>query len=64
MAHSLADGPSRVVEEEILALTRMKRAWRRRSMIRGRRCTSTACWSIGTGGTLIAYRWWGDWRNS
>jgi 1,5-anhydro-D-fructose reductase (1,5-anhydro-D-mannitol-forming) len=62
----LAEEGKEVVEEEVLAALRM-----RRSGVAVQIHDSFATLHqhstlevYGTGGTLIAYRWWGDWRSS
>jgi 1,5-anhydro-D-fructose reductase (1,5-anhydro-D-mannitol-forming) len=61
----LTEGPNRVVEEEILGVARMKRGVAAQIHDSWAALHQHSVLEIyGTGGTLIAYRWWGEWRNS
>lgn len=60
-----SDGPNCVVEEEVLAVARMKRGVATQLHDSWATLHQHSVLEIyGTGGTLIAYRWWGEWRNS
>lgn len=59
------ESANHAVEEEILALARMKRGVAVQIHDSWAALHQHSVLEIyGTGGTLIAYRWWGDWRNS